>query len=448
LLTGVFGMRVQVGTAQVNSVELEGGHLRVHLGDERQIPLLENVQDFSVVRCGDELHIVAFDQDGGAWHFQGNESYVSHRLDLEQGYGGGSRLVTDDTGQLHLVYLTQPIKGQGAALRHQIFSGEWSKPMVVTTHVRPDRWGFSICWEPTAFLHLVYASHGDGHLFYRVYAAPQKSWSGAVPLVQKPCHHPQFFPIGQLALAWIVEEMSGQVQLMQKEETWSSARTVSRPPAPCSGLGWGLIGSEPYLFWRQGEKLWQLRTSQPGEPFEALSAGYDFTMQVIVDQRGGSLTVPIYTPRPRPRSEAEQAAAPPSPPAVEQRDPAAEKLQAALIEQAFKMQMEGEKLRQEYEGVRRLLASLEEQVRAEMKSLSEKIANIPKPKLEPLTQRVERLEIRLTKHDRELHAWQAAIENRLGKFEQASLAMNRRIGALENPESEPRPSLWQRLWRW
>ena len=71
----------------------------------------------------------------------------------------------------------------------------------------------------------------------------------------------------------------------------------------------------------------------------------------------------------------------------------------------------------------------------------------PRSRLESLTERIERLEIRLTKYDRTLRDWQANLEPRLAKLEQASLAVSRRLAELENPEPERKLSIWQRLWR-
>lgn len=445
-------MRIQMGTAHVDAVELVNGKLQVNLADGREMVLLGNVQDFAAARWGQETHMVVFDHGGAAWHFHGHDSFASGKLELEHEYGGGSRLVTDDTGRLHLIYLTQPIKGQGAALRHQVYAGEWGKPMLISTHVRSDKWGFSACWEQGGFLHLAYLSHGDGHLLYRVYNDAQKAWSGAVPLWQEPCQQPQFFPGTKLVLAWLGGKASWQVQMMEKGESWSKIRTVSHPLGACAALGCAFDDDELYLLWRQSDKLWKLAPLVKGEePVEADSALYSLAMEVIVDRQGAALTAPVYRPQAPAREQLDPPAKPEQPKAeqakdAEGRETVEKQLQTALLEQAFRIQMEWETLRGEYANVQRLISALETQLHAELKAMSDRIGHMPKGKLDAVLQRVERLEIRLTKYERDWREWQTQAENRLARLEQASLAANRRISALENPE--PKPSIWHRLWRW
>ena len=93
----------------------------------------------------------------------------------------------------------------------------------------------------------------------------------------------------------------------------------------------------------------------------------------------------------------------------------------------------------------RLISALETQLHAELKAMSDRIGHMPKGKLDVL-QRVERLRFASQNMKRDWREWQTQAENRLARLEQASLAVNRRISALENPE--PKPSIWHRLWRW
>ncbi|HHT72092.1 MAG TPA: hypothetical protein GX008_00070 [Firmicutes bacterium] len=446
-------MRVQVGTTYVESVGLISGRLGVTLADGRQTILLQDAGDFAVTRAGETVHIVAFDQNGSAWHFHGQVTFASSKVDLEHEYGQGSVLVTDGGGNVHLVFLTQPSKGQGASLCHQTFSGAWGKAMVISTHIRPDKWGFSASWDPDGFLHLAYTSHGDGHLLYRAFSTEQKTWSGAVPLVTHACRNPLFFPGDPLVLAWISEEQSGQVQMMRKGESWSTIRTVSRPSGACSGLGWAVLDGEVHLLWRQGEKLWKTPTAEDGEPSSADSAQFSFEMRVVEDRTGGAMTVPVYVPQVAGEPTApilEEPAPVPepvAPPIEERREGMEEKLQRSLIEQAFQLQLEWEKLREEYSSVQRLVAALEEKMEGKVREAADRAASLPRSRLESLTERIERLEIRLTKYDRTLRDWQANLEPRLAKLEQASLAVSRRLAELENPEPERKLSIWQRLWR-
>lgn len=449
-------MKVVVDNSYFSSVELAGGRLWANRLDDTRLELLEGIQDFSITKSGTKIHIVARDDQGIMWHLHGESGFSSEKIEGEYDYCRGCNLVTDHEGQVHLIYLTDPIQGQGAALRHQTFSGKWTKSMLISSHVMPDKWGFSACWESPGFLHLVYLGHGDGHLFYRAYAAAQKSWSGAVPLVREPCQRPQFFPGTPLSLAWILEENSGQVQLMQKSEYWSQPKTISRQTGHCSGLGFGLMGEKEFAFWRQGEKLWKLDLGQEGnEAVEEDSANYRLEMRVIEDRHGSALAVPVYLLR-KPVSEPEVEAPPvqPSPEPsevasqIQRRDPVEDQLQAAFLEQAFKIQMEWERIRTEYSSVQELITNLEERMKAGHRELSDRIESIPRPTLDPLVQRLERLEVRITKYDREVRGWQSSIESRLGRIEQASLALSRRIGALENPEPEEKRGFLRRiLWR-
>ena len=217
---------------------------------------------------------------------------------------------------------------------------------VISTHIRPDKWGFSASWDPDGFLHLAYTSHGDGHLLYRAFSTEQKTWSGAVPLVTHACRNPLFFPGDPLVLAWISEEQSGQVQMMRKGESWSTIRTVSRPSGACSGLGWAVLDGEVHLLWRQGEKLWKTPTAEDGEPSSADSAQFSFEMRVVEDRTGGAMTVPVYVPQVAGEPTApilEEPAPVPepvAPPIEERREGMEEKLQRSLIEQAFQLQLE------------------------------------------------------------------------------------------------------------
>lgn len=455
-------MRVLLHTAHVDAVELTNGRLTANLTDGREVLLLHDAQDFCVARRGAETHIVAFDQQGAAWHFRGEDSFVDSRLELEHEYGRGSVLVTDGGGQLHLIYLTSPRSGQGAALCHQVFGEQWSKPMVICTHVRPDRWGFSACWEPGGFLHLAYLSHGDGFLLYRAYTAAHKMWSGAVPLVKQPCRSPLFFPGPPLLLAWIVEGKPGEVQMMAKGETWSRPRSASRSGGACSGLGWGTCDGEVLLFWRQGEKLWRLAVEGKEGPEAVESPLYTSAVQVAVGSSGESVTVPVYiqqTVSPPSTAPAAQEPQRAPEPAVEEHPSAAGEGQEGAVEhvqpyekiwaeQTAAMQRQWETMRRDCDEVRELLKALEDRLDAEARSLSERLAGLPKPKLESIVQRIERVEIRLTKLERDLRDWQMNVERRAAALEQAGLAVSRRLSALENPQSESRPSFWSRLWRW
>lgn len=451
-------MQVFLDSDSTVSVELEAGKLCVNLADQRQVVLLENTQHFSVTKASDRIHIAALDDGGEMWHFWGRESFTADKLSDGAGRVQGVLLASDGRGNIHLVYLTEPIRGQGASLRHRIFTGQWSNPMLVTTHVLPDKWGFAASWDLKGFLHLAYLSYGDSHLMYRVFDPDKNHWSGAVPLVAKPCSRPQFFPSRSLTLAWIIEEGTGHLQLMQKGEHWSRIRTITPGQGHCSGLGFSRIDSDEYLVWRQGEKLWRLPLGvDEAQPEEAHMIDYSFVLNVI-EGENGAIMVPLYTWRLEERETFGQLDESPlekqpaeelrkmEPSLEDQQREAERQLQSAFIEQAFRLQMEWENLRQEYGNVQIEISNLREKVEEQRRELIDRIGSIPKPKLEPLTSRLERLEIRMTKLERELQSWQSSLESRLTRLEQASLALNRRVGALENPEPEEPRSLWKRLW--
>lgn len=453
-------MRVILDSDHAVSVELESGKLWVNLTDQKKAVLLENAQQFSVTKAGKEIHITSLDDSGQMWHFWGKDTYTTDKLSDGDGRVKGSLLAADGSGNVHLIYLTEPVKVQGASLKHRVFSKKWSNPMLVSTHVLPDNWGYTLSWDSEGFLHLAYLSYGDGHLMYRVFDAEKNHWSGAVPLVARPSLKPQFFPGRSLVLAWIIEEETGQVQLMQKNQQWSRIQTISQGPEHCSGVGFGKADSNEYIVWRQGEKLWRMPLgTDNAQPESVDMTAYSFLLRVI-EGENGAVMVPFYTwtsaeseePEPALQTEvAPEESVPAEPKSVEpspeeQQREVERQLQSAFIEQAFKLQMEWESLRSDYTNVREELRRLEDKMEVHRLALTERLEAIPRPKVEPLMQRVERLEIRLTKYERELQSWQNGFESRISRLEQASLALNRRVGNLENPEPEKRRSLWKRLW--
>ena len=77
--------------------------------------------------------------------------------------------------------------------------------MLISTHVRSDKWGFSACWEQGRIFAPRLFVTAMAIFLYRAYNDLRKAWSGAVPLWQEPCQQPAVFPpFGtKLVLAWL-----------------------------------------------------------------------------------------------------------------------------------------------------------------------------------------------------------------------------------------------------
>src|SRR5690554_1973893 len=103
-------MKVVVDNSYFSSVELAGGRLWANRLDDTRLELLEGIQDFSITKSGTKIHIVARDDQGIMWHLHGESGFSSEKIEGEYDYCRGCNLVTDHEGQVHLIYLTDPIQ--------------------------------------------------------------------------------------------------------------------------------------------------------------------------------------------------------------------------------------------------------------------------------------------------------------------------------------------------
>ena len=445
-------MNVKLNHTEYSGVELQGESLFVHLQSGSKRELQSRVKDYAVTVMEQSVHLVVFLLDGTVWHFYGPGELKQERLEIGGPYGRGSLLIADAHGRLHLLYLTVQSKGFGSILRHQIYSGEWSKPILVSTNVFGGSGDtFSAAWGVDGYLHLAYCSYGDGHLYYRVFHPEQGVWSGAVPFSKTRCHQPQFLHTSILCLVWIEEERFSVVKIMLKRESWSKPTIISRPETHGVNVGFCIIPSEVDVLWMQGNEMFKVSLYDLADVTSVDRDGYEYVWTVVKSENGSAMILPVYKPlnqeevkevRKIEESEAEE-------PEIRESEPEkleveipvpmgteAEakqmetRLQDALIEKAFRIQQEWEELREEYGYLRMEIGAL----RREMANWK---ASLEIPDLNPMHVRLERLERRLLTSLKSKEQQEQNIVQRLGNLEAASAAVKSR--------RKERPSGWRRV---
>lgn len=418
-------MLIYIQHSEYRGIELKGKSLFLHPSQGPSGLLLEDVADVVAGVCENLVHIVAFMENKDyAWHFYGRKGLNRDRLELGQVYGGGARLVLDGVGKVHLLYLTRQSARRSALLKHNIFSGSWAAaPLAVSPNVSVQRSDFSAVWHGDGYLHIVYCSYREQHLYYRVFDPKQGIWSGAIPFSQKRCSKPHLISADKLYLFWQEEDGKIAFLVREKEEVWSEPRQISGQDVHTSGAGFALEKGVWTVFWREEAKFYRTIFGQwPGRQEEAPDE-YEYVWAVE-----GGITIPSYRSS---RSESISEETPPeakaAAAAVERKTSEQAEVQAAFVQQAFRVLQEWETMREE---IRRW--------RTEMPG--------PEPvDLTPVLNRCERLERRFVSlgqtHQQQAEQWRDELE----EIRLDAAKVQRRLHHLEQAQKRRRAGFWHRL---
>jgi len=434
---------IKIRHAKFSGVELRDGSLVIHSMQGKARVLQDSIVDFAIVVRDELIHIVGFVDQTYAWSFRGTDDFKSERVEFGQLYGGGGQLVSDETGNSHLLYFVKQAVGHGVQLRHQTFSDKWSVPQTVSINVFAERSSYGASWHSDGYLHLVYCGHVDHQLLYRVYDLERRLWSGAVVFSEERCSHPQFIPVaGRLYLFWQEDQKKNVLRVRHKDEDWSTVTQVSSGDGHVSNVGYFFQDGQWIVYWGEESRFcaapfdrWWEREMINREDFDyAWSVEGQHTIAVYepkaeilaaipepkipqqVEEKGET-TVPVPTPAPAPAPA----------PAPEPKDKAEEKLQAAFMEQAFRTLQEWEKVREEMGRWQR-----------EFK--------LPEPvDLAPLVSRIERLERRFLSLQQGQEQSKKLWEGNFNQLEQGLARTRVRLDALEDTEKNKSRPLWERL---
>ncbi|NMB01785.1 MAG: hypothetical protein GX971_09800 [Firmicutes bacterium] len=434
-------MLIRLSHQKFSTVELRGESLIIHSMQGEGRVLRENVKDVVATMQDSQIRIVAFLNGDYAWFFSGRDELQSEMVELGQPYGGGGQLVTDGLGNSHLFYFVNQSPGHSALLRHQVFSGEWSKPQTVSTNVFPGNSSYSASWHDDHYLHLVYLGHNDQHLLYRVYNMEHGVWSGAVSFSEARCSYPQLISADRLYLFWQEETDPISIRVREKDQTWSSTKQVSTGEYHAASVGYSFEDNNWSVFWMEGSHFYKASFGEWSQREQVDRADFDYAWFLH-----GGLTIPMYTskqvtePAPVPAArtgEAESVVKHPEPIVVPQseekqqeqqrRESEEAKLQAAFIEKAFRTLKEWETVREEMDKWKREF-------------------RLPDPvDLTPLTTRLERLERRFVSlkqnQEQAMAQWEVSVQ----KTEEELFKARARLRELEDAEKRKAPSLWRRV---
>lgn len=449
-------MLIKIKHEKFESVELRDGSLVIHSMQGKARVLQENVDEFAVVVQGEMIQIVGFVNKSYAWCFRGSDDFTSERLELDQTYAGGGRLIGDGAGNTHLFYFVKQAIGHGVQLRHHVFKETWSIPQTVSINVFADRSSYTASWHDDGYMHLVYCGHADQRLRYRVFDLKRKLWSGAVEFSDEKASYPQFIPTPErLYLFWQEERNKNILQVRHKEQEWSKVSQVSSGQGHVSSVGYTLDGEEWFVFWGEEGTFYQAPLGSWRERREVEREDYHYAWVIQ-----GYQTLAVYEPRielpdkafePSPSDvqeeiqeqiseqipeqiQAKEEVPEPEPEPVQAspakpKDDAAERLQAAFVEQAFRTLQEWEKVREE-------MASWQRDFR------------LPDPvDLTPLVTRIERLERRLLSLSQSLEQKGKLWDENISQVEQGLARTRLRLGALEEVEKNKPVPLWVRVLR-
>lgn len=443
-------LRIKFRHPKFSHVELRDGSLVLHSMQGEARVLQENVDDVAVAVHKELVRIVGFVDKAYAWHFSGEDDLQVERIEFGQTYGGGGRLIHDGLGNSHLFYFVQQSLGHGSQLRHQTFSEKWSTPQTVSINVFGEPSSFSASWYTDQYLHLVYCGHKDQNLLYRVYNLEHRLWSGAVVFSEERCSYPQFIPApGGLYLFWQEDTAKTVLKVRYKKQHWSQEVLVSSGERHASSVGYRLAEDRWSVLWVEETKFYQAPFDDWSNRNEVQRGDFDYAW--VVEE---SLTIPVYQSQepgpaveekapevPEPveevtsvpaavgtapeRSEKEEEAAQREK-AQKKRESEEAKLQAALIEQAFRTLQEWEKVKEDLKRWQREL-------------------KLPEPvDLVPLIARLERLERRCLNLQQSQEQTKKQTEDSLVQMEQA---LTRLRGQLRDWEEERKTkyTLWDRV---
>ncbi|HBN97395.1 MAG TPA: hypothetical protein DDZ66_13975 [Firmicutes bacterium] len=445
-------MLIKIRHPKFSCVELRDGSLVIHSMQGKARVLQENVADVAVVVNGEAVRIVGFLDKTYAWYFSGTEDLRSERIEFDQLYGGGGRLINDGLGNSHLFYFAKQSVGHGAQLRHLTFSDQWGIAQTVSINVFAERSSLSASWNSDGYVHLVYCGHSHQHLLYRVYNLEHRLWSGAVVFSEERCSNPQFIPTKErLYLFWQEEKEKTILRVRHKEEHWSPITRVSSGKGHVSNVGysfendqWKVLWGEESGFYAAHFDHWSDRKALQREDFDYVwmvegmhtIAVYEEKEDVrevtpepkVIPQTAlvepAVESIPDPEPVPEPTPELEPT---PQERAQTKRESEEAKLQAAFVEQAFRTLQEWEKVREE-------MAHWKREFR------------LPEPlDLNPLLTRVERLERRILSlqhsHEQSKKLW----EENFAQVEQGITRTKNRLRDLEEVGKNKERSLWQRV---
>lgn len=444
-------MLIKIKHPKFSCVELRDGSLVIQSMREKARVLQESVDDVAVVVQGELVRIVGFVNKAYAWYFSGTDDLQSERLEFDQPYSGGGRLINDGHGNSHLFYFAKQAVGQGVQLRHRTFTDQWGIPQTVSMNVFADRSSFNASWHSDDYLHLAYCGHNDGRLLYRVYSLNHRLWSGAVVFSEERCSLPQLIPTkDRLYLFWQEDKEKTVLRVRHKGEEWSSTGQVSSGGAHVSNVGYCVKEEEWKVLWGEEGRFFAARFDHWSERKEVMREDYDYAW--VVEDRQAIATyeqkkelderlVQVKPPaeqvaEARTESETKANTKQQTEPEINimpqdrkqiRRETEEEKLQAAFVEQAFRTLQEWEKLKEEVANWQR-----------EMKS-PEKLD------LTPLMTRIERLERRFLTMQQSQEKTNKLWEEHAAQVNQGITRINRRLADLEDTEKREPPSLWKRV---
>jgi hypothetical protein len=429
---------IHIQHPEFRGVELAGHSLFYHTcGGEREL-LHGDITDLVVTVSGGEVHIVAFLEDKDyAWYFRGERAFQRDRLELGQLYGGAARLIVDGEGSCHLLYLLKQSAGRSALLKHLNLADQHKSPLSVSPNVSPLRSSLSGAWHRDGYLHVVYCSNRDQHLYYRAFEPRLGVWSGAIPFSHSRCSYPQLISSDKLYLFWQEEGELLKLLVKVKTEVWSEPLQLGSGQSHTSGFGFSLEDGWN-IIWREQDQLFQAGFDS-WKDFQAVDAGqYEYLWEVV-----GGTTIPRYRLKgaEEPVESAgevdrEAEAAPPTPEIEtagekEQREKAKREAeaQAAFMRQAFQVLQEWETLREEIRRWRRE-------------------THVPEPvDLSSVLNRLDRLERRFVTIDQSQRRGGEKLQGELEEIRRQLAQSQRRLQNLEQAQKGRDGGFWHRLFK-
>ena len=260
-------MFIHIQHPEFRGVELAGHSLFYHTcGGEREL-LHGDITDLVVTVSGGEVHIVAFLEDKDyAWYFRGERAFQRDRLELGQLYGGAARLIVDGEGSCHLLYLLKQSAGRSALLKHLNLAISINPAPYLPTSLP--------CGQTQTlrrYLHVVYCSNRDQHLYYRAFEPRLGVWSGAIPFSHSRCSYPQLISSDKLYLFWQEEGELLKLLVKVKTEVWSEPLQLGSGQSHTSGFGFSLEDGWN-IIWREQAQLFQAGFDS-WKDFQAVDAG-------------------------------------------------------------------------------------------------------------------------------------------------------------------------------
>ncbi|HHT36287.1 MAG: hypothetical protein ACE3NC_05590 [Candidatus Wallacebacter cryptica] len=391
-------MRIRLEHPRYKLLTSTGEGLVLH-GD-KTVPLYPNqVEDCAVTVSKNNIHVAALLKNNTILHWFGDSELLSQEIMTEAQPIRSLKMVTDSDGTPHLFYLQENLKQTGCVLiQHTFAAGRWGDSVRVTSNISGDPQHWQIANGSDRQLHLVYADQPLETLFYRLGDMKNKSWSGAIPLVQEPADSPQIYDSNRaLIIVWISSLEQGKIlKAVLREEYWSKPCELSPITKDVFQPGIDISHDVPAVVWMQSSKLWRARYEQEWSDPELLDMDvYESTYQAVsadAEDNCGCAVMRVYVRRQeelqsvaeeKPPGDAQTPAPTPEPDPQPKPEPspaeqARKEAERRFFAQAFQLHQEWQSVKEQYARILDVKAELAEEIE---KSLTAKAEQLLEQKL-------------------------------------------------------------------